>query len=584
MYRLPVSDDSQQVPNGHEKSEEMGESVFSRCLLSEFARLQSALLLEHDKEVAALRAENDQLQRRLLAVAATAQVGDIDLLSRTRKPPAAPAIEAAKGTTTAINGSKDACSDATTNVLSNRSDDQKIESKAHITRSPDKPSASPFRGRLSGGPHKEIEQPLSKSSSRSRAYIAMHATEGSRFSLFELVHSQRFEMLSALIITANTIIMMMNLQYDGIDIGHQLGCDSFENDAESTWPHAQQVFSVVEVAFNVIFILELTLRIVALRKAACVSGWTWFDAVVIAFSASDTFASAALPINPSMLRLLRLARLLRIIKVLRSVESCASLYLLLKAVRASMSAAIWCFGLLMAVQAVVGLFLCQLLQAILLGDYGGLPDRAAEEAVYKYYGTFSRTLLTMFEISMANWSGACRVLTENVSEWFMLLFVAYRCFFLFALLKVIAAIFISETNRVLVNDDELTIMKFEREKVLFDKKVAKFRKNFQKNNFKFEDVRDLGNDPEVTKHMTTLGMCVQDLEKLFWLLEEGAEVPVDEFVARLDSLRRPLKTIDMLTIFKLCHKIDQTMMDVFEQQGFVKAGNEDGIEGAICHF
>lgn len=41
------------------------------------------------------------------------------------------------------------------------------------------------------------------------------------------------------------------------------------------------------------------------------------------------------------------------------------------------------------------------------------------ELVYTYFGTFSRSLLTMFEITLANWPPVCRALTENVTApWF----------------------------------------------------------------------------------------------------------------------------------------------------------------------
>ena len=46
--------------------------------------------------------------------------------------------------------------------------------------------------------------------------------------------------------------------------------------------------------------------------------------------------------------------------------------------------------------------------------------------VFLYYGTFTRTSLSMFEILFANWAPACRVLVEHVSEWFSLFFLAYR--------------------------------------------------------------------------------------------------------------------------------------------------------------
>ena len=32
-------------------------------------------------------------------------------------------------------------------------------------------------------------------------------------------------------------------------------------------------------------------------------------------------------------------------------------------------------------------------------------------------GTFTRSLLTMFEVLFANWGPPCRLLVDNVSEW-----------------------------------------------------------------------------------------------------------------------------------------------------------------------
>eukprot|EP00913_Durusdinium_trenchii_P005732 g5347.t1 len=67
-------------------------------------------------------------------------------------------------------------------------------------------------------------------------------------------------------------------------------------------------------------------------------------------------------------------------------------------------------------------------------------DPVIKEEVYRYYGTFTRTVLSMFEawpwkaeeILFANWGPACRVLVDNVSEWFSLFFLAYRCVLGFA--------------------------------------------------------------------------------------------------------------------------------------------------------
>merc|ERR550537_2000647 len=46
--------------------------------------------------------------------------------------------------------------------------------------------------------------------------------------------------------------------------------------------------------------------------------------------------------------------------------------------------------------------------------------------VYEYFGTFTRCLLSMFEITIANWPPVTRLLSEEVSEWFMPLCLVHK--------------------------------------------------------------------------------------------------------------------------------------------------------------
>ena len=66
-------------------------------------------------------------------------------------------------------------------------------------------------------------------------------------------------------------------------------------------------------------------------------------------------------------------------------------------------------------------------------------DEVKKFEVFRYYGTFTKTLLTMFEVLFANWAPACRVLMDNVSEWYSTVFIIYRCFVGFAVLILGAA-------------------------------------------------------------------------------------------------------------------------------------------------
>eukprot|EP00913_Durusdinium_trenchii_P009755 g9163.t1 len=68
--------------------------------------------------------------------------------------------------------------------------------------------------------------------------------------------------------------------------------------------------------------------------------------------------------------------------------------------------------------------------------------------------TFTRSILTMFEVLFANWGPPCRALTDNVSEWFSLFFLFYRCVIGFAVLNVVGAVFVQQTMKMANSDEE----------------------------------------------------------------------------------------------------------------------------------
>merc|ERR1712008_196450 len=92
---------------------------------------------------------------------------------------------------------------------------------------------------------------------------------------------------------------------------------------------------------------------------------------------------------------------------------------------------------------------------------GNEPPENRKE-VYKYYGSFARSMLTMFEITLGNWIVPARALVENVSEWYMLFFLAHKMIIGFSVVSVITAVFIQETFKVATTHDRIMIMNKER--------------------------------------------------------------------------------------------------------------------------
>ena len=60
-----------------------------------------------------------------------------------------------------------------------------------------------------------------------------------------------------------------------------------------------------------------------------------------------------------------------------------------------------------------------------------IPDR---------FGTFTKTVVTMFELTTVNWAPVCRLLMTNIGEAWGYAIVFYRCFFCFAVVNVIGAV------------------------------------------------------------------------------------------------------------------------------------------------
>merc|ERR1719379_2527428 len=86
----------------------------------------------------------------------------------------------------------------------------------------------------------------------------------------------------------------------------------------------------------------------------------------------------------------------------------------------------------------------------------------ARQEVYKFYGSFARSMLTMFEMTLGNWMPPCRALVENVSEWYLLFNLAHKLVIGFSVVSVITGVFIQETFKVATTDDRIMLMQKER--------------------------------------------------------------------------------------------------------------------------
>ncbi|CAK0887674.1 unnamed protein product [Prorocentrum cordatum] len=130
---------------------------------------------------------------------------------------------------------------------------------------------------------------------------------------------------------------------------------------------------------------------------------------------------------------------MRLVRVVRQIRSFDALFLMTTAIRSSIIVLAWSCMLLFMIQMLVAFFINQILHWDFFGDERyDIEDR---RKVFEYFGTFSRSMLSTFEMTLANWPTVTRVVVENYSEWFAPVFVLHKLTVGFAVIGIINGVF-----------------------------------------------------------------------------------------------------------------------------------------------
>jgi len=173
--------------------------------------------------------------------------------------------------------------------------------------------------------------------------------------------------------------------------------------------------------------------------------------------------------------------------------------------------------------------------------------------LWQHYGTSYRATYTMFQVTFAGcWPSYVNPLFENVSWWFSVFFCAYVTFVVFAVMRVITAIFIKETLDAAGEDHE----------VLMSEKEAARQKYMRKLERIFHDVDTSGDglisedefnsmiqDPNVKRFLAGLEVDLHESHSIFHMLaDEDGQVSYIRFIEGMMRAHGPAKSADVLCI------------------------------------
>jgi hypothetical protein len=376
-----------------------------------------------------------------------------------------------------------------------------------------------------------------------------------------IVEDEKFELLLTGLIVANAVVMTFVSQYSGIQVGYDLQYPGSASEAKKAWPAADIIFSILDWSFGIAFLVEALLKLSCFGSDYLIGGWhsawNWLDVVCVIAFLFEKVASAVLPFDSQGLRLLRLMRLFRLLRVLRAVEALDVLYVMATAIKGMGRILAWAVVLLAMLLATCALFLSQLLHATYFKNAVAAsmsqPDLETHQEMFKYFGTFTRCLLSMFELTLANWPPVTRLLVEHVSEWFTLMCLLHKLTIGFAVIGVINGVILQETFKVAATDDVIMVRQKRRMAQVTRQKMTKLFTVLDTTgdgDLEFDEFELIAQDPEVKTWLASMDIETDDLATLFKLLDSdgSGSINVEEMLERIPRVKGAARSIDVLAL------------------------------------
>ncbi|CAJ1381673.1 unnamed protein product [Effrenium voratum] len=214
-----------------------------------------------------------------------------------------------------------------------------------------------------------------------------------------------------------------------------------ELEIETNYPEAAQHMAIAllvcHVLFNIIFIVELVLRLrsVGLRYCSPFNPVGFFDTLIILIGTGETLFSVVLAMMSqdnagsvmAIAGVMRILRLLRLARLLRGFLVCHELRLLVTGMILALPTVLWA-GVLFGIVVYLG----TMFSVILLGNVEELHD---------YFGTFGLALWSHFVIvTMETWPDIADAVLEVASPLWGLYFVVFICVSSMSLMNLVTGV------------------------------------------------------------------------------------------------------------------------------------------------
>jgi len=291
------------------------------------------------------------------------------------------------------------------------------------------------------------------------------------------------------------------------------------------------------------------------------------DTVIVVFSVVDLYIVrpfTSQESNLTVFRALRFFRLVRAVRVVRTFELFTKLRILMGTVIASFMALFWSMILLFITMLMFSLVLTQIIHPFLE------DPSISEETVkwmFQHYGTAGRSLWTVFELTFSGgWPNYVRILVEEVGTGFAYLFALYISSVVFAMTRIITALFLKDTLQVAANDAEMMIREKMNEKKRYAKKlmdVFHAADHSGDGRVSLQEFQEFLEEPRVASYLATLELDTHEVKSLFWMLDDGdGHITPEEFVQGAIRLKGAARSQDVICMMHDFNAVKKTLENI----------------------
>jgi len=360
-----------------------------------------------------------------------------------------------------------------------------------------------------------------------------------------------FDKVLAVLVAVNVVVIFVYLQYQGQEANKSLALET------QSWKYADVIFAWMDYFFCVVFSAEIVLRLYIEGLTYFKSFFNILDSIVVPTMGLNILLEDVGP-DLSVVRTFRILRIVCAFRVVRTVSHFQHLRILWNTIAGSVASFLYSMAIMFVFMLMLAILLAQTLHGFILNEKNDLSTR---QMANRYFGDGLKSLWTVFELTFSGcWPAYVRPLVEDVHWMYAPLFALYVSSVIFAMTRVISALFLKETISQASADTEMMVRERAKATGRMEKSLVALFHTADRNGdgvLSEEEFVEVLSNEKIKLWLGMLGVDGGDPRDLFHTLagEHGGGLPCDSFVYNIKRVKGEARAQDLIPVVNDCKQI-----------------------------